>query len=433
MRVIKQKWSEARLEILQHQPEMAEIIDAINPTDNYQFYRVRYYFGDRIVKDGSLCVPIDDTIFPIDSERAKQEFGEELSYSPIPVSLLLSRGAEVYAEPNQRIAPLAVLQPGSLFGIWETLDPTDNVFVSCTWSVSAGARTLFFLPKIAEKNSHKKLIEAYRIKVSMQNNIYQQWELFRELLAAANDNSWYCDVIFFSSAWFKQQGDGKAWDAFRFFMMDMAWQQTKRWRSKEYAEIMWETFLSTLAKDNIKSSQNELFLARHLIDIAYGIYPGFQPVMDEVLVPTKKLQEIYLEDYKLSQYAPILFAPFHGSVNDAGGKPIYLSLSYPTNINYTINEKRQKNAISTLRHLINLQNTIQLHIEMEKLPVFESINAIQYDYFHSQEDPPYGIRGTSKLVDFDPNFKQIMEQFPDREFPDYSTVLRGCIAMTEKN
>ncbi len=431
MRISEHTWNDVKNDITKLQPELTEIIEAIKPDDSYKFYRVRYYYGDTVIKNGTLCLPLkENRLVSLNDDRvAIKKYREQLSYSPIPAGLIESKSLEVYAEPNQRTAPLGVLRTGTFFGLWETLDPDLSIFVARAWNISAGARTIFFLPKVSEKISHKCLIETYGIKSHAKNTVFEQQQVFKELVEASGNKNWYCDILFFSKEWFTKQKSSNAWNAFRYFILDIAWQQTKGWRSKEYAELMWETLLSSLAKKRLKPSQNGLYAVRHLIDIAYGIYPGLKPTTDEMLAPIQLLQDIYINDYKLSQYAPILFSAFHGNIDIIGNEPVYYSLTHPTNINYTMSLGRVT-SINLLREIVGLHNIIKKDVDSSELPVFETIKPVQYRYFHSQPDPGYGVLAASELPKFDPVIANIMEQHPDKKFPDYSSTLRGCITLT---
>lgn len=430
MSIEKLSWLDARDFMVKLQPELAAIIDHMPIDENHFFYKMRYRYGDPIIDSGSLRLPHCNEQTPFGSDDAKAEILRELDYSSVPTMLLLSKGAEVYTEPDQRVSPLAVLKTGYMPGLWETLDPGSNIFVSKSWSISAGARSIFFLPKITNQLHHDRLVRKLKVNERLVSSPYQQWHLFKKLVNTVAPDDWFCDILVFSKGWFLSQKDGSAWDAFRFKLLSAAWEQTQIWRKKMYSEITWETFLSALAKRNIKTSQNELYIAQHLIEIAYGLYPGLRPAVDDEFAPIHLIQKIYVENYGLDQYAPVIFTPYHRDPKLPDSKPIYFSLGSPTNMHYSINERQIPVNIDILRNIIRLNDLIQEKELLAPESIVKTTNPIQYRYFHRTACPRDRILAAREMVDYDPELEMIMARYPDRVFPNHCHFVNGCITVT---
>src|SRR5690349_11490610 len=133
-----------------------------------------------------------------------QKIRSDLSYSPIPLSLLLNKNSEVFLQEAERTIPLNIIKPGQLFGTFETLDFIFNKPSSALWNVSAGARSVFMLPKINESFSIKRLRNHYHLSLDTQlKYLTQHWQIFKEISHVPTFSSpWQSEVLFFTKPWF---------------------------------------------------------------------------------------------------------------------------------------------------------------------------------------------------------------------------------------
>lgn len=137
-------WSEVKNDVQQANSRLASLIDDVAPNDDLDFVKVNYRFGQPIIKEGKIRLPISDTeTVDLDNPTISKEIRSRLDYSFVPVALLLSKKSEVCYESQDRVMPTKVFNSGSMFGLWEMFDPPPKEFVKHVWTVFAGVRSLF--------------------------------------------------------------------------------------------------------------------------------------------------------------------------------------------------------------------------------------------------------------------------------------------------
>ena len=50
-------WADVKDEVALRNPDLAKTIDELDPPDYYRIYRVKYHYGDDILKQGVLHLP----------------------------------------------------------------------------------------------------------------------------------------------------------------------------------------------------------------------------------------------------------------------------------------------------------------------------------------------------------------------------------------
>jgi hypothetical protein len=88
------QWQEARKEILPLNRKLCDVIDAISPDRDHTLYKIRYRFGDEILKKAALYLPTkDNTLVGINSPHVSNKLKEDLGYNfgSNPVGLLLKK------------------------------------------------------------------------------------------------------------------------------------------------------------------------------------------------------------------------------------------------------------------------------------------------------------------------------------------------------
>jgi hypothetical protein len=174
-------WEKIRTEVKEANIELARIIDNINPPKNLKLIKANYLFGDLIVNDGATFLRKDKNTILTTSE-ASQLLDSDLSYSPIPLILTLKKSNEVFIDTGSRVIPLNIFNVGSLLGLFETIDFLYSYHSSPKWCVSAGARSIFMLPKLGEKKGVKKLKSHCKITKDINlKNLSDHCEIFKRI------------------------------------------------------------------------------------------------------------------------------------------------------------------------------------------------------------------------------------------------------------
>jgi hypothetical protein len=169
-------WQAVSIDVERINPALAAIINQIAPDSRYKLIKAAYAFGDLIIKEGRLCLPIEN-----------KKLTAELNYSPIPLSLLLNKSSEAFIENDGNPLPLNVLKPGSFFGTFETINFMMDKESNSIWRVSAGARSTFTLPKISNALGIKRLRAHYHIAHSLHlQSLSDHWGVFNKITTMPN-------------------------------------------------------------------------------------------------------------------------------------------------------------------------------------------------------------------------------------------------------
>ena len=171
--------------------------------------------------------------------------------------------------------------------------------------MTAGARSLFMLPKISKSISHHKLQQKIGIYADTPKTLLNHWDIFREIEQCMPDeNPWNVELLFFSKKWFDHRNDD-AWIKFNHWLAKNAWAGSEFFRN----EFIWDMVFSAIQEiKNIRPEPYFTNSVRHLFGIGIGALPGFAPAINNDAGPIHKIQKIYREIYNLD-YAPIIMAP----------------------------------------------------------------------------------------------------------------------------
>lgn len=429
-------WEDIRERVQAVNQPLAGLIDAISPDKHYPLVKASYRYGDSVVKDGTTYLPVskDKGLLPITDPLFKTALKDYLTYSPIPLFLTLQNANEVYIHAYQRTVPLNLFYPGSLLGLFESLDVLYGRFATAPWSVSAGARNLFMLSKLNEQSGFKKLRKAYDLNAKLQpRHLTDHWQLF-QAIAQHKDftQPWQNEVLFFTKNWLLQPKNDVHWVRFKDYLVGQAWHQAQFAIGKIALNLTWERFAEVIAKRNLKPTSYMMDQVRHILLVALGRWPGFK-VADTTnrVAPIEGLQNAIIDIYNLKKHLPTLL--HINSSEDDRNIPLYYSLSLPillegppsggpSQSTIMIDARKMKQIIDTL------------------IPTFKELNgreAIQlqktdFDYFHVELDPYNEILSSQQLSAFDKSLFALQPKFPGRSFCATSQFWRGCVRISQK-
>lgn len=432
-------WDEARESAKKVNPEFVAMIDELKPDDSCKLYHVKYPYGAQFLQSGEFFLPADNgELVPFVDERIPADVKADLSYNlnTNPVSMVLHNSIEMYMTLEDRIIPFSISGPGSIFGLWRVLDRPDHDRLSHAsvfmWDMTAGARSIFMLPKISEALAHNKLKQAMRISIDKPRDLLDHWKVFKEIATQPDfPEPWHVEMLFFSKQWFERMFEA-GWIKLHQYFLDKTWRGTEFWRN----QFVWNlTFTRIQSMRKIKASSYIADIVKHALAVGTGAVPGFQPALDSSLAPINGLQQAYLDHYELKHYAPIIMVPHLFSAERSG--PVYYSLQFPTALELSPKTSGRSSAISDLYDVRSLVNKYLAQIQHESLnieatPLFELSRAIEFDYYHSNVELYEGMKTSEQLINDDPAFAQIMEKFPGREFPKNSAFVKGVISVHRK-
>lgn len=422
-------WRDIRNEVAAVNPELASILDEIDPSDEYKLVKANYRYGDLVVKTGQAQIAAQDGhLAPTTSDKINTRVRKLLSYSPIPLFLTLQNDNEVFIDTGSRVIPLNLFHQGSILGLFESIDFLYGLKSTPVWSVSAGSRTILLLPKIADAIGLKRLRAHYDLPSTIRlQGMADHWAVFKSIATHPDfEQGWSNWVLFFTEKWLNKDLS-PGWSKFRNFLFQRGWSQAKFAMGKIELGLAWESFVEAISLRNLKPRPYLIDQVRHVLSISVGRSPGFRP-MDNLqqAAPTKGIQKALTEIYGLKQYLPTLI--HMGSLDCIQQRvPIYYSLAFPTLIEGSPLNRSSSTVMVDLRDLKVLIDTLTSYSMAKKENDQPRFNEVYFDYFHVEHDNSGDIRSSEYLSKEDACFLVDKPLFRGRDFCVTSPFWRGCI------
>lgn len=418
-------WEQARAQLIPLAPKLVEIIDQISPNKRFDFVKVSYPYGSQVMRRG--CFDLSRIHNPIIRQKLKY------SDSANPMMIVLRHCFELFAPQNDRIIPYYIVKPGQLFGIWQILNKTTpgrhSYFPYAIWDMTAGARSVFMLPKISEKSAHKKLQSDFQISVDKPVHFKDHWQVFRALSQSAQfEDTWSAEALFFSSDWFENLDD-PAFKYLKLYLYECIWQQSELWRSQTFWDL---TFSRIHAKRNMTSSPYHMDVARHIFAIAAGVLPGFKPVTDDQMGPFATIKSIYEEHYGSAEWAPLMMQPAMFSFYEKT-ESVYYSLRYPSAIRLAVKPSERDSIISDTYLIARLIDKYKAELANNEYEIKESTlndipSNVNFTYFHTKQNDYRCVGLSDAILSQDPRFLSQIDH--ENKFPKTSAFFTGCIKIS---
>jgi len=423
-------WSSIREDVLAINSSLTEVIDDLYPGKKYTFYRAKYSYGAKIVDKGQFYLPKKDkTLLSINDERIPDSIKNKIGYSYIPLCLIMSRSNEVFVETNQRVVPLNFFYPGDMFGVFEVINQITQISSEPLWSVTAGARTSFLLPRISDAIGHNKIRKEFNIQTKPPETLFDHFEIFKAIAAHSSEvkDEWKNEVIIFTKEWF-DDSNNKSAKLYKFLLM-LCWKQLQLFRDTVESNLCWSKFSEEMGNRNMKPRPYLVDMVKHLASIAHGAVVAFSPAVDSLAVPIDSIEKAYIDIYGLKNYFPTIMQPAKFNKRD----PVYSSLSMPTLPEST---PYMRNAPSIMDDERELKRLIQIFSESvsryPRLTTDDPIYCTKYDFYHTDDDPFLEINNSRKIITEDERFLSNSEKFKNRVMCSNSPFFRGCIRVSLK-
>lgn len=403
----KIKWQDVQARMSGLNPELCKAVAAIPIEDHPELYEASYCFGEEILGGDSLGA-----------------FAEALSYSNVPLMVMLNKTAEMFVDCDDRVFPIHLFEPGKLVGGWDILDQHTPIYFHTLWRLAAGARTVFLVPKVTEYVSHSKMQRLLNIEEdAYAHNLFDQGHIFRDIArSTVLKCDWRAQVLFFGKGWFDDRNEKLA--PFRYILLKQGWDNTLHVRNHMTFEMMWQLIAQAQAHMRMKPNIYVIETVKHLVNIATGASLGFTPVKenDERILPLASLQTAYLEYYGLKHYIPTFLAPAYLR----GGGAVYYSFLVPTLLSLSPNFNF-RNTLEDERNIKNLLERFTQEMIENHHGCFDYLmNRMSFDFFHFEADPLYQIHASSELVELNPVFAYY-PQDKARSFCENGPFIRSCV------
>lgn len=419
-------WEDIREEVHKLNPELAKICDEISPSKKYPLLKLSYPYGATIVDQGQFCLPSQTgELIPLKDSRLSSGLRESLNYSSIPLSLILHNNAEVFVEAKERINPLNFFEPGDLFGVFESMDYLTHTTSPSIWSVTAGARSVFMIPRITDKIGHNRIRKEFGISANEPpTTLLHQWKIFKGIHDHwGTTPSWTNTILVFTKRWF-DNNNSVSWLKFQKYIFKRGWSQMQWFRNSTEVSLLWSSFADAISSRNLKPRPYLIDTVKYLASIANGTAVAFGPAVNENAVPLSLIQDAYIDHYNLKTYIPTLMQPSKLQ-NDV--KKVYYSLTLPTILESTPFVRNAPSLIEDEREIKRLLETFMSTIKNDNFTA-NPLAHVQYDFFHTDDDQYGEILSSKQIEQEDPDFSSFnSNKFQERIFCTTSPFFRGCI------
>lgn len=432
-RIQQLTWSEVADRISAFAPKLTEIINRLDPGKQFPIYKITYHYGQEIVTKGTLLLPTEDKQWlPIHDKSIPTHIKEDLIYNSwaSPVGMLLNKSAEMYLSLATRIVPYALCQAGELFGLWGILNPKLSHHPGAIWDMSAGARSIFMLPKISDAIAHNRLRQHFKIQLDPPKQLSEHWQVFKELNAKSeSDSPWEMEVLFFSKKWFEHFND-PAWCPLKRYLFEMAWEETAFLRNSPFWNLIYSVIeeRQTLPPNGYISD-----IVKHLFRLSVGAIPGFAPAINDNAAPIKQLQSIYANDvYMLKQYAPIIMTPAYFTMANKQSGPVYFSTHFHSALEFSEKNNKRPSMPAELEkikfYLDKYQEELTNgYLDVSATPIGKAANELAYNFYYYDANKYESLRESNTLPQYDKRFDKLAIKTKNKTFPASSPFVRGCI------
>lgn len=423
-------WSEVAAEARKVNPEFADIIDAISPDKSLRLVEVSFGYGDKILNHGRL-----EKIEVVDPGVSKEKVNELLDYASYPLGLQLKNASEMYLEIGERILPLELVVEGALFGLFEALVCITGCTSAPVWSMTAGSRSAFMLPKITDTRSHNRLKAEFGFYQSAPNKLSDHAHVFKAITNSPRSGcQWTNKVLFFTKDWFQTIHQSSwSWLNFYNFILVQAWLYSRHLRMKNEFSPLWESFAAAIRHKNLKPGPYLMDTVKHLISCGMGYVPGFMPIGEqEQVLPARLIEYAYSEIYQLKEYAPTILFPYRLDKNNPHQHTVYYSMGMPSLLEGTPTIRKAPSIITELREIKRLLNIFHNVVQEESPANYALLKDVRFEYYHSENDPFGEIKHSLEIGLADKIINESLSgRFEGKEFATHGQFLRGCISLTK--
>jgi len=435
-------WQDVKSDFFRLNKELAEIIDEINPPDDFRLYKAQYPYGSIYIQNGHLHLPDGQSgLVRLDNPKIPKQIQADLhyQYGTYPVAFVLDKIVELYLPfPHRETpAPFTYATPGTVMSTLSVLGK--NTFAHhprFLWSFSAGARSILMLPKISKVKNYQRIQRKHGLQVKAPQKTTDHWELFKNLYQKELLGDWNLSIIFFSKQWFEHI-ETKPYQKLREYLE----KQIHKTLSFSTNIQFWNAYFSIIHNTaGIRPSAYAYDTAKHLLLLSMGVLPGMAPVINDDTAPVKALQQLFLEEYRLQDYLPIILAP---SIFDPFKEcpPIYYSLHYPNALELAPKPTEHSSTILELYEIKNLLHLYLRSLQSEELNVSHTVlseipQLVNFDFFHSDPGNYRDIQNSETLLENDPSFSKVSYDFESkkpRAHPTSASFIRGCVKISHKD
>lgn len=421
-------WQKARTYLATVNPLLARCIDEASPSEHCPLYLAKYPYGAPIAFHGVFYVPArDGKIVPMTHSEVDHQIKNDFRYTQAasPMGILLRKTLEESLENIEgNFVPGTIVSPGSLICPWDRFH-----------CLTAGARCIFLLPNIRDRELHRKLKQNFRLRLTPPKNLFDHWEIFKSIAAHPHIAcDWEAEVLLFSESWIRQLKNHPTWKSFYLFLYQHDYERSSYKRNQPTYDL---ALSKALANRNLKPNPYIVSTLKYLFMIATGTFAGFGVATDDTHAPVSLIQKIYLEHYGLKKYIPTIFQPTLFSLS-MPGPPVYYSLNLPTNLESLPKSRRASstfNDLSELKHvlMIFLDEVRKNNLRLAGTIIEKIAQEVDFNFFHYKSDNEGDIKLSSEMIQHDPRLIYCLADCRNQAFAEAGLFLRGCVQISHKS
>lgn len=335
--VAQVKWTSVRERVAKLNPGLADAMDKVaKRLRNVRLYEARYRYGNLIANRGALVPPPCDSreLAPCTECSALHSAGGN-NTSRLPMMLILENCAEVFTSDGlhsavqRRTIPLNLLQQGELFGVFETSDRMIERPQWSPWWVSAGARSVMVLAELGNAKTAQQINKAVGTTVVSTQSKHRPaaWELIKHVSSCLTEDDgsptqWQTTVLIIPDEWLLAPEA----EALKALVLATAWRQVDELR-RQMIDDFHSAHAQLLPAAVGVDQQYYHATLRHLVAIAIGRMPAFEPVTPARAAGPFTSFQRFLVSKQIGSHFPAMLQP---ALLANSGNAGYYSFACPT-------------------------------------------------------------------------------------------------------
>ena len=428
-------WQDVKVQVTTLNPELAALIENVPGINTIKFIMAKFPYGTSLLHHKVSFWDLEKNPLFQGKSAVTKDLSKLLDFSwqITPPGIVLENTMELYINMKSHTIPLRVIKPGELLAL-HTFFEHEAVcnIIENAYSLMAGSRSLFLLPKISHKLYNQRLCNRYGInKHLVPKSFFEHFDLFNEICQSDRFKShWGVSELLFTKDFVDHLSKVPQLkdELVQHYMRNNVFA-----RNQELYDLVWSVFVQSLPL-GVRNTPFIVQTAKHLVKLVLRVVPGYVPVTDNMCGPMTELTRVFLNVYNIRYYLPIFMTPaLYDGVN-----PVYYSLHKHT---YFYPMDKKSNVSRTINELSIIQSVMAQFkdfIYQEKSPfplkgssLYRRLKLVDFEFFH-----PHAGEGINQdiddLVAEDPRFMALIDKFNVKKnlrFPDRSMFFNGCIKL----
>jgi hypothetical protein len=421
-------WKDARESVLRVNPELAQAIDESQPKASHKLIKVKYPYGAEIIKKGMFFIPSGKGL--TEFSKASSELQKLLDYSwmSVPLGIVTKGAIESFWLSNDSVIPQGILEEGATCAKRTIFSNVKFNFKSI-WNLTAGARTLFLLPSIKDREGYARLAKYFQIPSIIPRTYFDQWFVFKDLaLKNFPEHNWYSEMIFFTRPWVEEIILNKG-SPLGSYLHNSFLNNSEFLRNEHVFNFIWHNFLNTVNAKRVIVDSYLYEYSKYLVKAGMGASLAFSPDFTDRVAPIEFLSRVYVDIYSLKQQ-PIFMKTSKNKWGEEGNS-LYLSLQLPIHYQNKPCRGKRSTGVESLKSISDILDIFKQKLNSDKNLIKGSIlesfnNCIDYKYYHKDKTSHPEISSSNLILDNNKEFTPL-GPYSALEKPYYNVFFKGCI------